>query len=467
MKDKMVNGYTLIKKLGHGGMGEVWLAQNKIGKQAAVKLLLDEYCKSEQIVSRFENEARLMAKLEHPNIRKVYDYETDDNKPYILMEYLSGNDMNQRVERKEKFSPEQIREWWNQAVKALNYTHKQGVIHRDIKPSNLFVCDDGKLKLMDFGIAKGNGDQKLTQTGMRMGTLLYMSPEQITDSKRVNYKTDVYSLAITFFYLITGKAPYDLKTDSEYEMLKHIVEAPVDLSSLSPEWRNFLAPYLEKEPDMRPDLKPFGQENDTRILEPLATKTDDPTSTPDDGNNKLQKNIKYTLIGCFVIAILLFAFFVIQNTDTDSSLVETETETVVPPTENKIITPPPAEKKDVNFYRNKIERYYTDIEIDNYEYVYELFAPQINRLYNIKTTIGRNRVVEEGIKYSKHYPIRRYEIVDISIVESTDERTVVNLTNNYIVRQSEDHPKKTGTTREVIVFDKNDQVIEMYNNNTK
>ena len=120
----------------------------------------------------------------------------------------------------------------------------------------------------------------------------------------------------------------------------------------------------------------------------------------------------------------------------------------------------------VDFYKQKIDKYYTVLNQRKYDYIYELFAPQVKRLYNIKTTIGRERVEEEAKKYARTYPVQRYEIVDIKIVESSNDRTVIHNTIRYWIRRDVDQPEKTGTTREVIVFNKDNQVVEMYNNNT-
>ena len=122
--------------------------------------------------------------------------------------------------------------------------------------------------------------------------------------------------------------------------------------------------------------------------------------------------------------------------------------------------------QDIGFYRKKVENYYNCLNLNNYSYIYELFAPKVNRLYNIKTVIGRDRVEKEAINYAKTYPIQQYEIIDFKIVESNGDNIVINATTRYHLKKSENQPEKTGTTKEVIVFDKNSQIIEMYNNNT-
>lgn len=220
----------------------------------AVKILKPALALMPEVVSRFENEAKVMVTLDHPNIRQVYDFGVIDDRPCIIMEYLDGADLSQRLKKGERFSTERLIHWWNQLADALNYTHATGVVHRDIKPSNIFLSKDGKVKLLDFGIAKIRGSITITQTGSRMGTLMYMSPEQVKDSKHLDYRTDLYSLAVTFYHLLTGYAPYDNTKSSEWEIQLKIVNEPLNLSNIDEEWRDVLEPYLDKDPQRRRKL---------------------------------------------------------------------------------------------------------------------------------------------------------------------------------------------------------------------
>ncbi len=150
------------KLLGEGGMAEVWYAENEIGKPAAVKILFEKLTRNEQIVERFHNEAVMMVKLKHPNIRQVYGYGYLNNRHCIIMEYLEGNDLSDMMKSGRRFTDAELRKWWNQIVSALNYTHAQGIVHRDIKPSNIFLDEDDNIKLLDFGIAKMMENTSLT-----------------------------------------------------------------------------------------------------------------------------------------------------------------------------------------------------------------------------------------------------------------------------------------------------------------
>lgn len=257
MQGKIINGFELKRRLGSGGMAEVWYAENEIGKPAAVKILSANLSDNQQIVERFHNEALVMVKLDHPNIRQVYGYGYIGDRHCIVMEYLEGDDLEAMLKAGRRFTDEELRRWWNQTVDALNYTHAMGIVHRDIKPSNLFLDKRGNIKLLDFGIAKVKESMSMTRTGALMGTLMYMSPEQVKDTKNIDYRTDVYSLAVTFAQLVSGNTPYDSDSSGDFEIREQIVYQTLDLSGLPEGWRGFLAPYLEKDPNKRPALRHF------------------------------------------------------------------------------------------------------------------------------------------------------------------------------------------------------------------
>jgi len=317
MLNKTMNGYTIKSLLGKGGMAEVWYAENEIGKEGAVKILNADLALNQQIVERFHNEALVMVKLNHPNIRQVYGYGSIDGRPAIIMEYLEGQDLKAMVKKHCTFDSDTAANYWNQIVAALNYTHAKNVVHRDIKPSNIFVTDEGQIKLLDFGIAKVRDSVSGTQTGQKLGTLVYMSPEQIVDAKHVDKRTDLYSLAVTFVHLLSGRIPYDTDSSSDFAIMEQIVREPLDLTGVPAEWKEFLLPYLEKKPENRPELREFdgkavimsGGDGDDTFVESLISLKPKvgtvPTKEVGTERDDFSKDVSKVLIVVVVVATVL------------------------------------------------------------------------------------------------------------------------------------------------------------------
>lgn len=229
MINTRVGKYKLTKLLGKGGMAVVYEAEHEaLGSKAAVKVLNPELSVNAQIRERFKNEARMMASMNHPNIVRVLDYEEMRDSLAIAMELLEGQDLQSYIRRKRKLSVQEIKDIFNQVLAAFQYAHERGIVHRDIKPSNIFVLPNGHVKILDFGIAKLFGlGQDTTETGMQMGTPVYMSPEQVKADKSIDYRSDIYSLGVTLYFMLNGLPPYDSKQESYYEIYKKIVEEPL------------------------------------------------------------------------------------------------------------------------------------------------------------------------------------------------------------------------------------------------
>jgi uncharacterized protein (TIGR02145 family) len=229
MNPSQIGKYKLLRLIGEGGMASVYEAEHEtLGSKAAIKVLNPLLSSNKQIRERFKNEARLMASLEHPNITRVLDYEESDSHLAIAMELLPGEDLSARIRRQGKLSEDEIVRIFEQVLQGFEYAHSKGVVHRDIKPSNIFLLPNGQVKILDFGIAKlfDNGGE-MTQTGTQMGTPVYMSPEQVNAEKNIDHRSDIYSLGVTLFYALSGKAPYDSTTSSQFAIFKKIVEEPL------------------------------------------------------------------------------------------------------------------------------------------------------------------------------------------------------------------------------------------------
>jgi len=224
MINAMIALYRVLRLIGEGGMASVYEAEHDtIKKKVAIKVLNPYLSGNAQFRERFKKEAELMAKLKNQNITEVFDY---DEHPvsYIIMEYLEGEDLRERIIRKGRLDDEEIKTLFTQILSAFQYAHENGIVHRDIKPSNIFILKNGQVKILDFGIAKifGQGDE-FTQTGTQMGTTVYMSPEQVKADRSIDFRSDIYSLGITMYYAINGKAPYDTENISQFDIFNKIV----------------------------------------------------------------------------------------------------------------------------------------------------------------------------------------------------------------------------------------------------
>ena len=224
----ILGNYTLLQKLGEGGMATVYLAKhNLLNNKVAVKVLNDEYFINSNIRHRFLLEAQSMANMSHYGIIKVLDLIETNSNVSIVMEYVEGDTLKEYIESKGALANDEISSLITQMLDAVGYVHKKSLIHRDIKPSNFMITMNGECKLMDFGIAKNmyssTSEQTQTGTGIQIGTPLYMSPEQIAETKSVTFQTDIYSLGVVLWQMVTGKKPYDSKTLSSFQLQSKIV----------------------------------------------------------------------------------------------------------------------------------------------------------------------------------------------------------------------------------------------------
>ena len=236
MENLQITNYSIKNSIGQGGMATVYLAEDiKFQTNVAIKVLNKEYVHNDNIRKRFIAEARNMFKMSHPNIIKVSDLIDEGDTVAFVMEYIEGETLKEYLDRKGKLSDDEIKNLFFQMLEAVGYVHKQNLIHRDIKPSNFMINGEGQIKLMDFGIAKNtdssSAEYTQTGTGMQMGTPLYMSPEQITETKSVNAQSDIYSLGVVLWQMVTGQKPYDTKTLSSFQLQMKIVNDNLELTN--------------------------------------------------------------------------------------------------------------------------------------------------------------------------------------------------------------------------------------------
>lgn len=212
---QQLGNYDILNELGRGGMGVVYKATDlKLGRVVAIKELLVSNAMPEverqDTVERFRREAMAAARMAHPNIVTVYDYGQDGDRHYMAMELLEGKSLGDYLDKKTKFTIQQVVDISVQICAALDYAHQAGVVHRDIKPDNIMLADNGKVKLTDFGVARVKSDlPSMTTTGTTLGTIAYISPEQLCDSRLVDGRSDLFSLGALIYEMLTFKTPFD------------------------------------------------------------------------------------------------------------------------------------------------------------------------------------------------------------------------------------------------------------------
>ncbi len=204
-----IPGYRIEKEIGSGGMATVYLGvQEKLNRRTAIKVLEPLLLKDPNFAKRFLKEAETAANLSHPGIVHIYDVGRSENYYYMVMEYLEGGSIKDRIQRG-PMDPNEAMTIIRQVAAALQYAHDQGYIHRDIKPDNIMFRKDGSTVITDFGIARAvDSTTKLTKTGMSIGTPHYMSPEQAR-GKTLDGRSDIYALGIVLYEMLTGHVPFD------------------------------------------------------------------------------------------------------------------------------------------------------------------------------------------------------------------------------------------------------------------
>lgn len=247
---KMYGGrYELEEKIGAGGMAIVYKAKDTLlNRTVAVKVLREQYASDEGFIRRFRREAQSAASLSHHNIVSVYDVGKDGNEEYIVMEYVKGQTLKDIIRTQAPLSADKAIFLVRQIAEALAHAHANHIIHRDIKPQNILVTNEGKAKVTDFGIARAASSATLTHTGDIVGSVHYLSPEQAKGAQ-TNEQSDIYSLGIILYELITGQVPYDGDTPITIA-LKHIQEEPEMpgkiVSGVSPELDTVIRKCLAK-----------------------------------------------------------------------------------------------------------------------------------------------------------------------------------------------------------------------------
>jgi len=274
--DQMIGHYRIVELLGSGAMGAVHVAiDTYIDRTVAIKSLRPELTRDPDFVSRFRGEAKSLALLNHPNIATLYSPVIDGADMHLVMELVRGKALDDVL--RERGRPLAVREALAivaQAADGLSYAHEMGVIHRDIKPANLMISNDGRVKIMDFGIARVRGSVRLTRSGTAVGTPLYMSPEQCRGGEG-DERSDVYSLAIVLYEMLAGKPPFS--ADTEYDLIQaQIAATPAPLvpriAGVTPSLEAAIMTGLAKKPEQRfATMRAFSDALGATVLRPDAT----------------------------------------------------------------------------------------------------------------------------------------------------------------------------------------------------
>jgi len=269
--EKIAGRYEVEELVGHGGMSSVYKAHDSLlERHVALKVLHEQYAGDEDFVERFKREARLVAQLQHPNIVTVIDRGEEDDRQYIVFEYIEGENLKELVVRRGRLEVREALEIALEVARGLAFAHDNGLIHRDVKPQNVLLNGDGRAKVTDFGIARTLDVDGMTQTGTVLGTSNYIAPEQASGN-RVDAHSDVYSLGAVLYELLAGDVPFPGESFVAVA-LKHVHEAPPNLLDVRGDIPLRVAAAvdraLEKDPEQRfPTMAAFAAELEASLAE--------------------------------------------------------------------------------------------------------------------------------------------------------------------------------------------------------
>ncbi|MDF1546936.1 MAG: serine/threonine protein kinase [Bacteroidales bacterium] len=330
-----VQNYEIDELIDEGGMGSIYLGIHKyLKREAAIKDLNPLLRNKPEIIERFRNEAVILSQLHHPNIVSLYDYVENKNGSYIIMEYVKGETLAEYIETTTGPIPERRAiSIFLKILDAVGYAHSKNILHRDIKPSNFIINEQNDIKILDFGIAKSidGHSKRLTQTGLKVGTTMFMSPQQVK-GQVLDRRSDIYSLGVTLFQMVTGQLPYD-ETKTEYDLYNLIVNEafpnPKDYYvGVSPEMCGVIQKATAKRPlDRYQSCDEFskallGISTGARLEIPLSMKTkifdmaDDGESKSPVFNRVFWRNLILLILTTSFFAAIAIGFYFLLRSDT-------------------------------------------------------------------------------------------------------------------------------------------------------
>lgn len=350
MIGQKIHNYQINAHLGQGGMGNVYRATDTmLGREVALKMLHPQLTMQTQFLERFKKEARVLAQLFHPNIAVIYNFIEQDGNHFMVMEYVEGTNLDDLLKRHGTLPAEFIVPFFIQVLEGLQHAHSKNIFHRDIKPSNLMLTPDGTVKLMDFGIAKVAGEQKMTQVNKIVGTVEFMAPELIRGEDASAY-SDIYATGVTLYELVSGKLPFESDTDFNLmqAIMKQKVKPPEKLNASVPAaLSDIVMKALDKNPENRyKDARAFQQAlmsafphfrevnlatlrpstpatvfasqpgTDLKTTSPMETRTDTwsgPGSVLEKIKQNVSKNRKWYLIAAALLLVLYISVDMLLN----------------------------------------------------------------------------------------------------------------------------------------------------------
>ncbi len=340
---KTIDNYRILEVIGRGGMGVVFKAlDDNLDKIVALKMIDPFLAKDENFTRRFKTEAKALAKLENPYIVGVHALRNTEAGLFMVMEYVESRPLSHYIRDHGPFSVHETVSILKQLLDAIGHAHQVGVIHRDIKPSNILLCDNGKIKVTDFGLAKvvQQKDGASTVTQARAGTLYYMSPEQIKGLKNVDIRSDLYSLGMTLYEMLTGRVPFD-KTDSDFTIQRQIVDgeipSPIKFNSNIPKkLTRIIIKAINKEPEKRyqtagemlDDVLNFEKEvvSQTSNKKSILIRKSKPALSEADNSQKYMKYISFfTSLAILVAAGFLYLILSSDGDENANSLMSITT----------------------------------------------------------------------------------------------------------------------------------------------
>ncbi|MCA1816819.1 MAG: SUMF1/EgtB/PvdO family nonheme iron enzyme [Acidobacteria bacterium] len=308
MSGQVVGNYKLVEKIGEGGMGAVFRGVDlMLEREVAVKVLRPELASQPQVVERFRSEAITLAKLNHPNIATLYSFFRQSNDYFMVLEFVRGETLDKLMGVGRPMPCEQALALFSQALEGIEHAHRFGIVHRDIKPGNMMLTETGTLKVLDFGIARVLGTARMTRAGHLIGTVEYMSPEQVR-GQETDARSDIYSLGLLLYEMLTGRVPFT--SDSEFDLMKSQVE--------------------DVPPPPRTHVAHLPEEIERAILRALSKKPEERFQTAGE--------FRAALVGDGVAATTAFNYAAARAT---SPLSQGAASLATPPPSAPVSTPPP------------------------------------------------------------------------------------------------------------------------------